>query len=125
MADVVGSVIAEKYIIENPFKNEEEKVAAIRFIDGCSLNNSVVKRPESLAPKTLETLFSSSSFSDSHPENSDRVKKIMLNLPGMAKIYDCQRKAPACFDHLSFSTRMGSAGASRNDSELRMQEGEK
>ncbi len=62
----------------------------------------------SLAPTTLSKDLENL-FDDPHPKESDRVAQIYLNLPGMAKIYDCKRKQVGCFDHLSFSQRM-SAG---------------
>lgn len=117
ISDMIGAVISEKYILENPFKNEAEKVGALSFAHtACRLNNS--SPPESYAPELAEDGLSGKN-ADPHLGNSERLEKIILNLPGMAKIYDCRRRVPGCFDHLSFSKRTNPAKRFDNGSDLK------
>lgn len=124
MADMFGSVVAEKYILENPFKSEDEKVAAIHFAPSVCSSKSAELKVESYSPYTMADILRAA-YEDPHPDGDERVKKVILNLPGMAKIYDCQRKVPACFDHLSFYKRMTSTSSGKSASGVKKEKGTK
>jgi hypothetical protein len=113
-ADIFGALILEKYMIDYPPKDEVEKVASVNmWLRGsCNQNGPV------LTPKTNSDLISPAMFSnymssavrfESHPDDGRRLKNAYLNLPGLAKMFDCKRTVNTCFDNLSFYNRASSA----------------
>lgn len=102
MSDVFGSVIFEKYISMNPFRNEDEKVGAIPWSHArCSPDAPKFER---LDPLTVGLYFPI--VAGEHPADGSRISKLTFNLPGTAEAYGCQRKEKACFDRLSLVDRI-------------------
>lgn len=113
MPDMIAAAVTEKFLMDNPFRSEEEKVASFFFArETCSnfiaapISSPVaVPLTPSIPPYKIDQVFGSLMTRIAHPDVSIRTEKIMLNLPGMAKLLDCKRTVPACIDHLSFANR--------------------
>lgn len=95
-SDMFGGLIREKKLNESIPKSEEEKVAAFSTF----IQSSCPNYPRRMA-SPVSTQNSLERLSDSHPFDWERVEKILMNLPKMAEIYECKRKYPSCFDHLT------------------------
>lgn len=110
-SDSVASLVLEKYLIDHPPKNEAEKVLSVYTWINLSCNGDVPGGAQkgipsdAITPTTVSNGLMSSLFRDSHPRREERLRKIFLNLPGMAELFNCKRTAVPCFDHLSFYNR--------------------
>ena len=101
IADMIGTVVEEKYLSEHPPMTEEEKVSAFFGIaDTCNEDPKILGKPKSYAPRIIESGFINSLILE-HPKDEDRIEKIMMNSPEMEKIFACKRTVPACFDSWS------------------------
>ncbi|MGZ3773147.1 MAG: hypothetical protein ACXVCY_06220 [Pseudobdellovibrionaceae bacterium] len=125
MSDMFGALTEEKFLLENPFKNNDEAVFSILFIEN-TCENAGPSTQNNVSPEDIDIMLREK-INHFHPKFETRISKIFLNLPGTARLFDCRRTAPACFDHLSFSRRMTSAkpstGSKSMDSDSRLEKG--
>lgn len=120
MSDMFGALVEEKYLSSHPPTNEAEKIAAIWNIEDSCIDRKKLPR-DSFSPNTVEEVIKMAN-QDVHPDNSPRVDKIILSLPGMAKLFDCQPKV-TCFDHLSLLKNTNQTGAAAENLDPQSQGG--
>lgn len=105
MSDVLGTLVAEKYISEHPAKTEMDQVGYLPMtVDACKPAQSWNAANFVSSPQVTSQYFFSK-FAEPHSTDEERIKKIYMNLPSIAAMYGCRRETPKCFDHLSLVGR--------------------
>lgn len=102
MSDMLGTLVAEKFISENPPKTDLDLVGYLPMtIKKCSKNAQSADSPNIKVTPEMFANFALDSVKDPHPSDAMRAERIYMNLPGMAAAFNCRRGVPKCFDHLS------------------------
>ena len=87
MADVYGKIVLNEHLKNNPLKNKNDRIAlTMEFEDVCSEPNQGRR-------------FYKDDFKKQHPDSLARMEKLTLQLPEVAKAFNCKRNQKyICYD---------------------------
>ena len=115
VADVVGTVLREKWNVEHPPRTEVEKMVGYVAGPFACRDRSMQVTDADLSPGNVTGSLSrhDKRTDDDHPASWKRVR-METDLPGLAAAAGCVRPEAGCFDHLSLirSTAADASAAS-------------
>ncbi len=94
MSDVYGKIVLNDYLVTHPIKNQHDRIAAIASYFQKICNSNGEKEIES---DELQGMINK--FHEEHPDTIKRIEKFTLQIPEVAKAFNCKRDPQyICYD---------------------------